>query len=447
MILSNRLANALYSDSDYERMRVSNPEKERSSYRDPFERDYGRVIHSAAIRRLQAKTQVIGIEEGDFHRTRLTHSLEVSQIARGIAVYLNDTCPVLRDIGGAIDNSLVETGALAHDLGHPPFGHKGEKSLNKMMVNAGAGGFEGNAQTLRILTKLEGHSDVGLKLARATLLSIMKYPIPFSTATNERFYAADEKNKLKPPKSNIYDEDIEVFDQLMSVYSDEERHYMTDYIRCEGNESHHKSVNKTLECTIVELADDIAYNTYDVQDGMKLGLIRLRQLQNVIGEMKDSVDGLAAKSANVLKLVQVETVAEQETLRQFFADLVNLFIRSISLVQTNPSEFSPRFRYKAELSTPAKQLLAALKGRLVEPNIIFSQRVQTMEWKGAFMVEKLFDAMMNDKLLLPEEYRTGWANEHEARLVCDYIAGMTDSYALMMYARLFDVKAGKLFDI
>jgi len=441
------IANALYSETDYQRMLVSNPEKERSSYRDPFERDYGRVIHSAAIRRLQAKTQVIGIEEGDFHRTRLTHSLEVAQIARGIAVYLNDTCPILRDIGGAIDNSLVETGALAHDLGHPPFGHKGERTLNKMMVNAGACGFEGNAQTFRILTKLEGHSDVGLKLARATLLSIIKYPIRFSTATNDRFYAADEKNKLKPPKSNLYDEDMDVFRRLMSVYSDEERQYMTDYIRCEGDERHHKSINKTLECTIVELADDIAYNTYDVQDGMKLGLIRLRQLQTVVDEMKDTVEGLAERSVHLLKLLQLETVAEQETLRQFFADLVNLLIRSVRLVQTNPSDFSPRFRYKAALSPETKQLLDVLKIKLVEPNIIFSQRVQTMEWKGAFMVEKLFGAMMNDKLLLPEVYRTDCAHKHDARLVCDYIAGMTDSYALMMYARLFDVKAGKLFDI
>ncbi len=428
-------------------MRVLNPERARGSFRDPFERDYGRVIHSAAIRRLQAKTQVIGIEEGDFHRTRLTHSLEVAQIARGIVVYLNDTCPILRDIGGAIDNSLVETGALAHDIGHPPFGHKGERSLNKLMVNAGACGFEGNAQTLRILTKLEGHNDVGLKLSRATLLSIMKYPIPFSTATNERFYAADEKNKLKPPKSNVYDEDIEVFQQLLSVYSEEERQYLTAYNRCEGNERHHKSVHKTLECSIVELADDIAYNTYDVQDGMKLGLIRLRHLQSVIAEMKDSMEGLADKSANVLKLTTVESAEEQETMRQFFADLVNLFIRSVKLVQTNPDSFSPRFRYKAEMSVQAKQLLAVLKERLVEPNIIFSQRVQTMEWKGSFMVERLFDAMMNDKLLLPEEYRKDWADGREARLVCDYIAGMTDSYALKMYARLFDVKPGKLFDI
>ena len=145
--------------------------------REEYERDRARVIHSSAFRRLQAKTQILGVLEGDFHRTRLTHSMEVAQIGRGLVLSLLRRYPELTDLLPRLEQ--IETTGLAHDLGHPPFGHGGETALNYAMSKYG--GFEGNAQTLRILTKLESHTpEHGLDLTRRALLGILKYPAPYS---------------------------------------------------------------------------------------------------------------------------------------------------------------------------------------------------------------------------------------------------------------------------
>ena len=145
--------------------------------REEYERDRARVIHSSAFRRLQAKTQILGVLEGDFHRTRLTHSMEVAQIGRGLVLNLQKRFPELNDLLPRLEQ--IETTGLAHDLGHPPFGHGGETALNCAMADYG--GFEGNGQTLRILTRLESHTlENGLDLTRRTLLGVLKYPAPYS---------------------------------------------------------------------------------------------------------------------------------------------------------------------------------------------------------------------------------------------------------------------------
>ena len=167
--------------SNQEERRTS-PEKRSQDHRTPFDRDLARLIHSAAFRRLQGKTQVLGIGEGDFHRTRLTHSMEVAQIGRGIVKNLKHRIR----IGNQLDalkylpeSDLISCICLAHDLGHPPFGHGGETALNYCMRKAG--GFEGNAQTLRTLSKLEAHTDnYGLNLTRRSLLGVLKYPAKYS---------------------------------------------------------------------------------------------------------------------------------------------------------------------------------------------------------------------------------------------------------------------------
>lgn len=448
MILIRCDKNSLYSENDYKRIVVSNPEKDRTSSRDAFERDHGRIIHSAAFRRLQAKTQVIGIEEGDYHRTRLTHSMEVAQIARGIVSKLNKTSSLLIETKGAIDSSLVETASLAHDVGHPPFGHKGERALNKMMVMAGACGFEGNAQTFRILTRLEGYTEGGLRLTRASLISILKYPILFSNAVNKKFYERDIKNLAKPPKANVYDEDKETLSWLLEIYTKYEKEYFS---ATRQTDKHLKTLNKSLECSIIELADDIAYGTHDIQDGMKLGFISLLDLQIIIESMLSKCPGLEKVSASLFKTKrgEIEAPEEKSAIRQFFADLINYLINNIKLVEVNSTSFTPRFRYRAELPQTIRELLDSMKENLVEQKVIKTQQVQTMEWKGGFMIERMFEAMMNDNLLLPPDIRKQWSaiDRVNARLVCDYIAGMTDTYALMMYSRLFDTKSSSLFDI
>lgn len=208
---------------------VAEPTKDPGTGRTPFQRDRARVLHSAGFRRLAAKTQVITFGADDFLRTRLTHSLEVAQIAREMGVAL-----------GA-DADVVDTAGLAHDLGHPPFGHNGEDALNA--VAAAAGGFEGNAQTLRVVSRLEAKvPGAGLNLTRATLDAVTKYP--WARRPGER-------------KFGVYPDDLPVFEWL--------REGAVEDRRC-------------LEAQIMDWADDVAYSVHDLEDGVHAGHVRVESL-------------------------------------------------------------------------------------------------------------------------------------------------------------------------
>lgn len=433
MILMN-VNNTFYSASDKKRRIDSINANNRLSIRDDFERDFGRIIHSSTFRRLQSKTQVIGIGEGDYHRTRLTHSLEVSQIARGIATTLNQHAIELESTN-KLDTSLIETAALAHDLGHPPFGHKGERSLHKHM-QAFDLGFEGNAHTFRLLTNLEGTKGIGLNLTRATLLSIIKYPAVISSLILTAI-------KDEPPKSSFFDEDAAAFDWLTEDFSQEEQAFFTKVSQPNASK-HKKTMSKTLECTIIELADDIAYGTHDLQDALKLKLIDLELLINTL---KDHKAGCSERIINAINTF-IYATEPKSRINDLFADLISAFISDVTLIKRNDFT-SNRLKYCAELSVDNHSLLEDLKS-LVVNHVIFSQRVQTSEWRGGIIIGKLFEAMIDDQRLLPEADRKGWTKEPSkvnARIVCDYIAGMTDTYALKIYSRLFESNGGKLFDI
>lgn len=420
----------MYQPVDFERYDCNTKDEYRNGFRDDFERDYGRIIHSAAFRRLQGKTQVIGPSEGDYHRTRLTHTLEVSQIARGIAIQLNQTSNVLTINERQIDISLIESGALAHDLGHPPYGHQGERALNQCMKRYG--GFEGNAHTFRLLTRLEGVGKNGLNLSRATLLSIIKYPILFDVAMNAK---AADKN---PPKSNIFNEDKYIFDWLIKEFTQKDIDYFLDETIFENR--HTKTLNKTLECSIIELADDIAYATHDLQDVLKFNLLKVKMLQDCLNPLVQSNERLSKLNSRLNKL-------EEETeLNLFVKDLINYFIQDIELCEKEKD--SPRLNYKAELSREGTDLLEAIK-KLIFEHVIQSQRVQTMEWKGGQIITKLFEAFMDTSTLLPKDkrYEENETDAVKGRKVCDYIAGMTDKYAENFYRRLYESNGGRLFDI
>src|SRR6185437_16767213 len=254
MIIYNSSKNKLYNAQDIERRCQMGPTAA-GDYRDHFEKDYGRIVHSAAFRRLQAKTQIVGLDGGDFHRTRLTHSLEVAQIARGMIIKLNANSDLFHK-ECLLDVSLIEAAALAHDIGHPPFGHQGEQALHRCMLNYG--GFEGNAHTFRILTRLEGDGQYGLNLTRGVLFATIKYPIILDDALG----TADTKQD--PPKTGVFRADEDAFQWILSSLAPEEAAYLQQHTL--GTTGYNMTLHKTLESSIIELADDIAYSTHDIED-------------------------------------------------------------------------------------------------------------------------------------------------------------------------------------
>lgn len=243
--------------------------------------DYARVIHSASFRRLQGKTQILNLGDSDFYRTRLTHSLEVAQIAAGIVKQIRKDYtdhPVVENLP---DRSMMQAIGCTHDLGHPPFGHGGEVALNYCMRDHG--GFEGNGQTLRILSRLENFSkSSGANLSRRTLLGVLKYPASFSD-TNNLTPKLDQTTTTirlidpgasKPPKCFL-DSETDVVDWVLSPLTDNERQVFQSIDENQGK--HHKPRHKSLDCSIMDAADDISYGVHDLEDAIALRLLTREQ--------------------------------------------------------------------------------------------------------------------------------------------------------------------------
>ncbi|RAL26604.1 anti-phage deoxyguanosine triphosphatase [Thermoflavimicrobium daqui] len=430
MIIQRFSPNYLYQASDTQR-RFFSSSLTPPDARDAFEKDYGRIIHSAAFRRLQAKTQVLGQNVGDVHRTRLTHSLEVAQIARGIAIYLNDSQPLFKE-DFALDVSLLEAAGLAHDLGHPPFGHRGEQALHECMEHYG--GFEANAQTFRMLTRLEGENESGLDLTRGLLLSIMKYPILLDQAVNPRQY----EEEMIPPKSSIYTCDVEGFDWVLQPLLEQEKNFLTAVEL--HPRKHAKTINQTLECSIIELADDIAYGTHDVEDAINLGFIRIEQLKELLSGVTKNIQYPRLMKAKEELDQLKEYDLDKYRLKKIISALISTFIYHLR-VEENKGDFeSPRCRYQVVLIPELRTLLTQLR-EIVAEYVINSHKVQTVNWRGSFVLKQLFEAIMNETRLLPEKDRLKIKpmirDEERARIICDYLAGMTDSFAIRMYERLY----------
>jgi dGTPase len=255
-----------------------------------FDVDYARVVHSGSFRRLQGKTQILNLGDSDFYRTRLTHSLEVAQIAGSVARQLerqyqsHPAHPFLPPL------SLIQAAGFSHDLGHPPFGHGGEVALNYCMREHG--GFEGNGHTLRLLSKLENFSEKnGSDLARRTLLAVLKYPVPFSaaadpsivprlddTATSIRTLDHDT---CKPPKC-YFDSESDVVDWILGALTPNDREVFQSFEKQEGK--HNKPRHKSFDCSIMDLSDDIAYSVHDLEDAIALGLIGEKAFRAFIKE-------------------------------------------------------------------------------------------------------------------------------------------------------------------
>lgn len=350
--------------------------------RTEYQRDRDRIIHSTAFRRLEYKTQVFVNHEGDLFRTRLTHSIEVAQIARSCARNLR------------LNEDLVEAISLAHDLGHTPFGHAGQDELNSCMKDFG--GFEHNLQSLRVVDDLEQHYGAfdGLNLMFETREGILKH----CSLSNARQLGAIGQRFIDKKQPG-------------------------------------------LEAQLANLADEIAYNNHDIDDGLRSGLLTLAQLGEVDffarhqREAEQAYPGITGRRAI------------NETVRRMINTLIVDLIRTS---QANIADADPRSIADVRNAAPliafsdAMQEEAAILKRFLRQNLYRHYQVNRMTSKARRIIAELFHAFLSQPNLLPPDYQVSEAGNdaprHQARQVADYIAGMTDRYAMREHRRLFMVE-------
>ncbi|WP_221210931.1 anti-phage deoxyguanosine triphosphatase, partial [Mitsuaria sp. BK037] len=418
-----------------------------------IERESTRVIHSSAFRRLQAKTQVLGIGEGDFHRTRLTHSMEVAQIARGIVRMFKEKASGSESWYQWLPGqNLIEAIALCHDLGHPPFGHGGEVALNFAMREAG--GFEGNGQTLRLVSSLEAHTEGhGLDLTRRTLLGVLKYPAPYERVVKSTLpdwpisTIQLKRDDWKPPKCFLGTE-LNLVEWIMDPFDINDRELFTSCQTADQGK-HSKTLYIAFDTSIMELADDIAYGVHDFEDAIALRMVVREDWQ----EVASFLDPAWATERGLGSSEEVEAAlfgSSAASRKQAIGGLVNAFIISAS-VRVQEGFSHPLLNHRAELEPAATRFLDGLKD-LVVRRVIRNPQVQTLEYRGQQIVVRLFEALQSDpERLLKESFqeqlkRAAGVPNARMRVVCDYIAGMTDGYATRMFERLFIPRQGQFSD-
>ena len=418
-------------------------------HRDPFQRDRARILHSASFRRLQSKTQVMGSGQSDFYRTRLTHSLEAAQIGSGITAQLRCKHPELSEALFPKSDSLIETICLAHDIGHPPFGHGGEVALNYMMRNHG--GFEGNGQTLRIVARLETFSEhYGMNLSRRTLLGLIKYPQFLSRLTNTT--DREEVNNFRqlkagdwhPPKG-LYHDDEDIIDWVLEPLCKSDRDLFQSTILPAENK-HYKTRFKSLDCSIMELADDIAYGIHDLEDAIVTKVVNSYDFEREVIQKLANIDDEWLQEYSVT-LTEKLFSDHHHLQKDAIGGLVNYLITAIKLEDLNKQNDinfnEPLLRYNATLSTQTAQVLKIFKDFVYE-YVIKLTSLQRLEYRGQQIVMELFEALSSDPIrLLPKNSAQRWQHavdnkENPERVIADYIAGMTDDYATRLYQSLFN---------
>lgn len=427
--------------------------------RDAAATDYGRIVHSASFRRLQGKTQILNLGDSDFYRNRLTHSIEVAQVAGGIARQLQKDFAEHVAAPWIPDLTMIQAIGATHDLGHPPFGHGGEVALHYGMREDG--GFEGNGQTLRILSRLEKFSESnGANLSRRSLLGVLKYPAPMGAVRS-----ADEKlqprllsdtsvvhlidrKACRPPKCYL-DTEVDVVEWLLDPVPQADRDLFTSWEPIDAD--HGKTQHKTFDCSIMDLADDIAFGVHDLEDGLAMGLMGADDIRSMIPEdscvsFLEYLQSREDFGNNIYEgFIRVLT-SDQRTRKRNIGRMVTHLITSVQ-IQTVGGFETPLLRYRADLPERQRTFLKALK-RAVKVKVIRSASVQHLEFKGQNMVVAVFEALATDpKSLLPESTRARYeASDDPMRVICDHIAGMTDGFLLRTYDRLFSPRMGSVFD-
>ena len=422
------MKNTFYNEFDLKRFPDS-PVVE-PDYRNAFQIERDRIVFSYPFRKLQSKTQVFQSGEYDFYRTRLTHSIEVAKICRSICEYLRRNSDDLNDTF-YIDADLTEAIGLAHDLGHPPFGHIGERKLNELM--GPHGGFEGNAQTLRIVTELiyeRPGKTKGIAPTRAFLDGIMKYKALFSECAEP----SADGSKRYPENHFIYDEQVFWRDRLFgdSTLPEPPKNVNT------GNSF------KSIECQIMDWADDAAYSINDIVDGIHARYISIGRLSEWAAHQE-----LTASESRLLdKLCQVIREDRHEA---YFGARIGLFVHGCRLLRREGFLSKVTNRHAFDLKVDAEiEAESKLYKRMASDLIFHSPQLQQVEFKRGYILQKLFHALREHCIEKGEKrLRILPIYEHELiqqessdrgrfRRLCDFIAGFTDSLAVRTYKRLYD---------
>ncbi|MBU2505584.1 MAG: dNTP triphosphohydrolase [Bacteroidetes bacterium] len=421
--------NAFYNDFDFERVRASS---RTDDYRTPFQIDRDRLIHSSEFRRLQGKTQVFLPGENDYYRTRLTHTIEVAQIGRSICNFLTQKYKNYFNETFFIDPDLVESSCLAHDLGHPAFGHAGERTLNKLM--APYGGFEGNAQTLRLLTEIfYTHDDTrrGMKPTRAFLDGVLKYKILYSQMSN-------------PVNHFLYDNQKEYVDfvfggiNIPNEYLQENK--LNDF--------------KSIECQIMDWADDTAYATNDLVDSISGGFITPMKLEKWIVSTENTLSKI-----DLQYLDEILSWIKSGKYKSKFGSQIGLLIESCKIDErkTFLDDQSNRYKFSLNLDEDLFERVELYK-RIAVEMVFNSPQLHQIEFKGDFMLKNIFSVLEDNYINNKEGVKllTSFTDSlirrekdkmHRARPVCDYLSGMTDAFAMTTYKRLFDPDYSSITDV
>lgn len=428
-------------------------------YRSNYQKDLSRIVHSSAFRRLQTKTQVMGTSEGEFHRTRLTHSIEVGQIGRSLCQYFLNLYQNLTEISEYIpDQYLIEAICYAHDIGHPPFGHGGEVALHQKMMNYG--GFEGNAQTIRQLTKLEQYySNEGIRPTRRLVLGVLKYPAYYDMFDKKQYY-------YEPPKC-YYNEDAELIQNALSIF---EYNDIKNFCKLAVKKDKMKTVYKSFDASIMEAADDISYGVHDLEDAIARQLLYEKDFTD---EFIEKCNTLGIKEILGLSLNEVTIGLFDRDIckrKKVISYLVAYFIKSSSVVKQGVFS-SPYLDLKVIFNDQAQNLLSFFKNDIGVKKIIKKPEIQTLDYKGKKIISNIFDAVWDEPLrLIGKEYferymglediiplveKNGenWADRLDttkrslfARAICDFIAQKSDLMAERYYKRLFVPDFGNATD-
>ncbi len=421
------MTNQFYSEFDFE---LVNPDEPRTpDERTPFQQDRDRIIYTSSFRRLQAKTQVFFSGEYDFYRTRLTHSIEVAQIGRSICHYLRRKSPLMSE-DRYIDPELVEAICLAHDIGHPPFGHAGEGTIHELMRTYG--GFEGNAQTLRLITETiysAGAGREGMNPTRAFVDGVMKYKMLFG-------------NSVGRPENHFLYDDQEKY--VKFIFGDN---------ALPGNLREEDELNnfRSIECQIMDWADDTAYSINDLMDGISSGLITIQKIEKW-SEEKNLRDSDHIRE--ILDAIKFRSVSRT------FSRKIGEFIRACRLAEDTNFMSKATYRYRFRLETdPEVRGEVELYKTLSQELVFFSPEIYQLEHKRDFILRQIFQTFFQNYLavrdskivLLPNDVEKAVRSEpvtaRRARLICDYIAGMTDGFAVRTYKRLYDPDFGSFMDL